>query len=355
MRLCTYEAGGRIGVGVERAGAVYPTRYADMLALIRDGEEGLRARRRRSRASPVAVDRLLAPIPRPGTIFGSGVNFRSHGDEEPGFVFPDEPQIDFIKTPNAVIGPDDADRDPARTTGSSSGPTATRSITRWSSGSSSAARPATSAGPTRSTTSSATPSSTTWGRAACSSRSGRGWGARPTWARTSTPSCRWGRSSSPPTRFPDLAQGAHPRLGQRRVAPGRRPGRATLPGARPDRVDQLDHHDGTGRLHLHRHPGRVRHLPPTARLPPTRRRRHRRRGDDRRADEPGRGRLTGPRLAAGVARGEGAASVLRAGRAPRTPARRCAASGGYRWRRERRRRSAPGRSHRRCRRRRACR
>jgi 2-keto-4-pentenoate hydratase/2-oxohepta-3-ene-1,7-dioic acid hydratase in catechol pathway len=49
---------------------------------------------------------LLAPIPRPGKIFGCGVNYRSHGDEEPGFVFPDEPAIDFVKVSSAVIGPD---------------------------------------------------------------------------------------------------------------------------------------------------------------------------------------------------------------------------------------------------------
>jgi 2-keto-4-pentenoate hydratase/2-oxohepta-3-ene-1,7-dioic acid hydratase in catechol pathway len=79
-----------------------------MLSLIRDGEAGLREARQATNGNSVAIDRLLAPIPRPGTIFGSGVNYRSHGDEEPGFVFPDEPQIDFIKTPNAVIGPGDA-------------------------------------------------------------------------------------------------------------------------------------------------------------------------------------------------------------------------------------------------------
>ncbi len=104
MRLCTYESGGTVGVGVQVDGKVYPTAYSDMLRLIRDGEAGLASARTARSGRPVAVDRLLAPLPRPGTIFGCGVNYRSHGDEEPGFVFPDEPQIDFIKTPNAVIG-----------------------------------------------------------------------------------------------------------------------------------------------------------------------------------------------------------------------------------------------------------
>lgn len=106
MRLLTYERYGERAVGIERDGAVYPTGYPDMLALIRDGDRGLaNAAGHADSARPVVPDRVLAPIPRPGTIFGCGVNYRSHGDEEPGFVFPDEPQIDFIKTANAVVGP----------------------------------------------------------------------------------------------------------------------------------------------------------------------------------------------------------------------------------------------------------
>ncbi len=105
MRLCSYVQGNSRGVGVEVEGRVFPTGYDDMLDLIRDGEAGLRTAAAAVSGEPVLPDRRLAPIPRPGTIFGSGVNYRSHGDEEPGYVFPDEPQIDFIKTPNAVIGP----------------------------------------------------------------------------------------------------------------------------------------------------------------------------------------------------------------------------------------------------------
>ena len=107
MRLVTYANGEQIGVGVETSRGVCFTGYVDMIALIRDGEAGLaRASAAADRGSPVAYDRLLAPIPRPGKILGCGVNYRSHGDEEPGFVFPDEPAIDFIKVSSAVIGPD---------------------------------------------------------------------------------------------------------------------------------------------------------------------------------------------------------------------------------------------------------
>ncbi len=85
---------------------MFYTGYVDMIELIRDGDRGLeRAAAAAKSGLPVAYDRLLAPIPRPGKIFGSGVNYRSHGDEEPGFVFPDEPCIDFIKVSSAVIGP----------------------------------------------------------------------------------------------------------------------------------------------------------------------------------------------------------------------------------------------------------
>ena len=55
----------------------------------------------------MAVDRILAPLTNPGKIFGSGVNYASHGDEEPGFVFPDEQVIvGFIKLASSIVGPD---------------------------------------------------------------------------------------------------------------------------------------------------------------------------------------------------------------------------------------------------------
>jgi 2-keto-4-pentenoate hydratase/2-oxohepta-3-ene-1,7-dioic acid hydratase in catechol pathway len=105
MRLCTYEAAGKIGVGVEVAGQVYPTDYTDMIALIVDGERGLERAQRATDGEPVPIDRLLAPIPRPGKIFGSGINYRAHGDEAPITADVSEPRWDFIKLSSAVIGP----------------------------------------------------------------------------------------------------------------------------------------------------------------------------------------------------------------------------------------------------------
>ena len=109
MRIVQYESRGTVGCGVEAGGHVHATGYPDTLALIRDGERGLEAAAAASEGSErVAVDRILAPLTNPGKIFGSGVNYASHGDEEPGFVFPDEVVWDFIKVASAIIGPGEA-------------------------------------------------------------------------------------------------------------------------------------------------------------------------------------------------------------------------------------------------------
>ncbi|MCI0632772.1 MAG: fumarylacetoacetate hydrolase family protein [Actinobacteria bacterium] len=109
MRIVQYRSGGAVGCGVESGGAVYPTGYADSLSLIRDGARGLEAAAAAlDIAEPAEVERILAPLTNPGTIFGSGVNYRSHGDEEPGYVFPDELRWDFIKLASAIVGPGDA-------------------------------------------------------------------------------------------------------------------------------------------------------------------------------------------------------------------------------------------------------
>ena len=109
MQIVQYRtAGGESGCGLETDDGIYPTGYPDTLALIRDGDRGLeRAASSAERGDPVRVERILAPITSPGKIFGSGVNYASHGDEEPGFVFPDEVVWDFIKVASAIVGPGD--------------------------------------------------------------------------------------------------------------------------------------------------------------------------------------------------------------------------------------------------------
>jgi 2,4-diketo-3-deoxy-L-fuconate hydrolase len=51
--------------------------------------------------------KLLAPIPRPGKILCSGINYRRHLEENPGAKMPTEPFF-FSKLPTAVIGPSEA-------------------------------------------------------------------------------------------------------------------------------------------------------------------------------------------------------------------------------------------------------
>jgi 2-keto-4-pentenoate hydratase/2-oxohepta-3-ene-1,7-dioic acid hydratase in catechol pathway len=107
MRIVQYINGGQRGCGVQVGDDVFYSGYPDTLALIRDGERGLeRAQQFADSTDPVHFDRIIEPI-RPGTIFGSGVNYRSHGDEDPDYEFPDEVVWDFIKLTSAVIGPGD--------------------------------------------------------------------------------------------------------------------------------------------------------------------------------------------------------------------------------------------------------
>lgn len=106
MRLVTYEAGGTTRVGVRADGGIVDSGYADILELIRDGERGLERTARDSESGePVEVERILAPVPRPGKVLCSGINYASHKEENPDAVLPEEPFF-FSKLPSAVIGPD---------------------------------------------------------------------------------------------------------------------------------------------------------------------------------------------------------------------------------------------------------
>jgi 2-keto-4-pentenoate hydratase/2-oxohepta-3-ene-1,7-dioic acid hydratase in catechol pathway len=108
MRLVQYRNGDQLGVGVMRGEEVVYAGYPDMLSFIEDGERALdRARGALERGSPVRYDRLAAPITNSRTIFGSGPNYLSHGQEDPDWVPADEPQWDFIKLTSSVTGPYD--------------------------------------------------------------------------------------------------------------------------------------------------------------------------------------------------------------------------------------------------------
>ncbi len=105
MRLVTFEADGAQRVGLRVDGGVADTGYADMIELIRGGEEALeQAARAAEEREPIREPRLLAPVPRPGKILCCGVNYASHREENPDAVMPEEPFF-FSKLPTAVIGP----------------------------------------------------------------------------------------------------------------------------------------------------------------------------------------------------------------------------------------------------------
>jgi 2-keto-4-pentenoate hydratase/2-oxohepta-3-ene-1,7-dioic acid hydratase in catechol pathway len=138
MRLYTFESKKRQQmIGAEVAGrlidlnAAHAARVghgaavmaASMLELIRGGEVALKrvrqaltfAEKNPKRAKAFSYDlagvKLLAPIPRPGKIFCSGLNYRSHVEENPAATFLADPRF-FVKVSSAVIGPGEAIRWP---------------------------------------------------------------------------------------------------------------------------------------------------------------------------------------------------------------------------------------------------
>jgi 2-keto-4-pentenoate hydratase/2-oxohepta-3-ene-1,7-dioic acid hydratase in catechol pathway len=88
--------------------------FADALAVIRAGAEGVRAPGAVSGPSiPLNAVRLLAPLRRPGRIFCVGLNYRDHAVES-HMEIPAVPTI-FLKLPTAVIGPEETVRIPSTT------------------------------------------------------------------------------------------------------------------------------------------------------------------------------------------------------------------------------------------------
>lgn len=101
MRLVRYEtAASGPTVGLLTARGVLPTAQTDMIGVIASG-------RVPDVTGPAISDfRLLAPVPRPGKIFGSGINYAGHREENPEAVMPKEPGF-FSKFPSSVCGPGD--------------------------------------------------------------------------------------------------------------------------------------------------------------------------------------------------------------------------------------------------------
>jgi 2,4-didehydro-3-deoxy-L-rhamnonate hydrolase len=135
MRLYTFSYGGYQRVGAELKGQIVDliaahsamlavrggksnVLPADMLSFLRLGEPALAAARdtlgfmTKRPALPVGTRvtylmedvKILPPVPRPGKILCSGINYKGHADENPGAKMPTEPFF-FSKLPSAVIGP----------------------------------------------------------------------------------------------------------------------------------------------------------------------------------------------------------------------------------------------------------
>lgn len=140
MKLYTFEVDGRERLGVESGVQLVDLQVAyaeflttrtresaeirelppDMVAFLQLGESAMHAARetllfmKRRPAFPVGTRasylfdevKLKAPVPRPGKILCSGINYRGHVEENPGAKLPTEPFF-FSKLPSAVIGPGD--------------------------------------------------------------------------------------------------------------------------------------------------------------------------------------------------------------------------------------------------------
>lgn len=105
MKLYTFEVQKQQKVGVERDGKLIETSYASMLDLIKAGRNGLAtAKKADGAAHDLQKAKILAPIPRPGKIWCSGLNYRSHIEENPSAKMLDDPRF-FAKFPDNVIGP----------------------------------------------------------------------------------------------------------------------------------------------------------------------------------------------------------------------------------------------------------
>src|SRR5688500_3058554 len=127
MRLYTFEARNRLRIGVEVNGQLIDLNAAhaarvgrknaavaeSMIEFVERGAAAWKqaeavvrfAGKNRSRVWSYDFEdvKIRAPIPRPGKIFCSGLNYRSHVEENPEAKFLEDPRF-FVKVSSAVIG-----------------------------------------------------------------------------------------------------------------------------------------------------------------------------------------------------------------------------------------------------------
>ena len=111
MKLCTVSDSNGDWVGSEKDGALVDLTSAgvaaSMLALIALGARGVAEAEKATAAGKPRLSlkdaKLLAPIPRPGKVLCSGINYRGHAEENPNAKLPAEPFF-FAKLQSSVVG-----------------------------------------------------------------------------------------------------------------------------------------------------------------------------------------------------------------------------------------------------------
>ena len=122
MKLYTVSDGGAAYLSAEKDGGLVDLTAVgvagSMLELIQMGAAGLEAARKALAigAPRIAVKdaKLLAPIPRPGKVLCSGINYRGHALENPNAKMPSEPFF-FAKLQSSVVGPEASIAHPPQT------------------------------------------------------------------------------------------------------------------------------------------------------------------------------------------------------------------------------------------------
>jgi 2-keto-4-pentenoate hydratase/2-oxohepta-3-ene-1,7-dioic acid hydratase in catechol pathway len=122
MKLVTFHADGALHVGALSGDTIVDLTAAgvagSMIELIRLGGAGLDAARQAvadgGSRRPAPLVTLAAPIPQPGKILCSGINYKGHAEENPNAKMPTEPFF-FAKLSTSVAGPEDEIRVPRQT------------------------------------------------------------------------------------------------------------------------------------------------------------------------------------------------------------------------------------------------
>jgi 2,4-didehydro-3-deoxy-L-rhamnonate hydrolase len=117
MKLYTFVYQKKTHVGAELDGTLVKLPFASMLELIEGGKAALALTAQKIKSAkardlvPLRKAKILAPLPRPGKIWCSGLNYKSHVTENPTARFLADPRF-FTKFPQCVIGPGEAIRHP---------------------------------------------------------------------------------------------------------------------------------------------------------------------------------------------------------------------------------------------------